>query len=84
MRPSWKSRASVGALEEDVGAGIAGLELLLHLGFERVFLVFGFPVAAREIEGVEEGSVNAEGMAVLSRDGVLGDEGPVVLAGAVF
>ena len=77
-----EEQGAVGALEEDVGAGIARLKLLLHLGFEGIFGVLGFPVAAREIGGVDEGSVNAEGMAVLALDGVLGDEGPVVLAGA--
>ena len=45
--------------------------------------VLGFPVAAGEIEGVEEGAVHAEGIAVFAGNRVLGDEGPVVLAGAV-
>ena len=44
----WQSQKQRSrALEEDVGAGITGLKLLLHFGFEGVFFVLGYPVAAR-------------------------------------
>ncbi len=73
-----------GALEEDIGAGIAGVKFLVHFDFERVFFVLGFPVAAREIEGVEQGAVDADGVSAFAGKGVLGNERPVVLAGAIF
>ena len=71
-------------LEEDVGARIALGEFLVHLGAEIVFFVLGFPVAAREVEGVEDGGVDLEGVASGARDGIFGDDCPLVGAGAFF
>jgi len=71
-------------LEEDVGAGIAEGELLFHLDAEVVFGVFGFPVGAGQVEGVEESGVGAEGMFAGAGELVFGDEEPFELAGALF
>jgi hypothetical protein len=71
-------------LEEDVGAGIAEGELLFHLDAEVVFGVFGFPVGAGQVEGVEQGGVGAEGMFAGAGELVFGDEEPFELAGALF
>jgi hypothetical protein len=73
-----------GLLEEDVGARVALGELLVHLGAEVVFFVLGFPVAAWEVEGVEDGGVDLEGVAAGAGDGVLGDDKPLEGAGALF
>ena len=61
-----------------------GFESALHLVGECVFLVLGFPIAAREIECVEESPVNTERIALFAGDGVLGNDCPLKLAGAVF
>ena len=68
-------------LEDDVGEGVAGLAFLCYFGVQVVVGVFGFPIAADEVEGVFEGSVGADGFAVGPAYFllVLGDECPVVL-----
>ena len=71
-------------MEEDVGAWVAEGELLFHFDAEVVFGVFGFPIGAGQIEGVEQGRVGAEGMFAGAGDLVLGDEEPFELAGAFF
>ena len=71
-------------MEEDVGAGIAEGELLFHLDAEVVFGVFGFPVGAGQVEGVQESGVGAEGMLAGAGELVFGDEEPFELAGALF
>ena len=40
-------------MEEDVGAWVAEGELLFHFDAEVVFGVFGFPIGAGQVEGVE-------------------------------
>ena len=47
-------------------------------------VVFGFPIGAGEVEGIEEGGVGAEGVAAGAGEGIFGDEGPFKLAGAGF
>ncbi len=69
---------------KDVGAGITEDKFLFCLGAEGVFGVFGFPPGAWEIEGVNEGSVDAEGGFFAAGDGVFGNHGPVELAGTFF
>lgn len=59
--------AAGGGLEEDVGAGIAEGALLFHLDAEVVFGVFGFPVCAGKVEGVEESGVGAVSMLTLRK-----------------
>jgi hypothetical protein len=49
-----------------------------------VFLVLGFRIAARKVEGVEEGGVDADGALAFARELILGDDGPVVLDDALF
>jgi hypothetical protein len=73
-----------GLLEEDVGARVALGEFLVYFGAEIVFFVLGFPVAAREVEGVEDGGVYLEGVTAGAGDGVLGDDKLLVGAGALF
>ena len=70
-----------GVLEDDVVEGIAGLALLLDLGFEVVGGVLGLPVAADEVHGILEGAIGADGLAARAVDllFVLGDEGPAML-----
>lgn len=48
-------------LKEDVRARIFGLALLAHLRFEIVFGVLGLPVAAREVECVEDAASTRRG-----------------------
>ena len=71
-------------MEENVGARVVEGELLFHFDAEVVFGVFGFPIGAGQIEGVEQGRVGAEGMFAGAGDLVLGDEEPFELAGALF
>lgn len=71
-------------MEEDVSARVVEGELLFHFDAEAVFGVFGFPVGAGQVEGVEQGSVGAEGMFAGAGDLVFGDEEPFELAGAFF
>lgn len=71
-----------GGLEEDVGARIASGELLLDFEAEVVLGVLGLPVAAREMELVNERAVNAQGVLAFADELILGDERPVELASA--
>src|ERR1039458_7499547 len=70
-------------LEEDVVAGIAKGEILAGFLREGVAHVFGFPKAVGEAEVVEQRAVHAERGLARAADFPFGDEGPVVLAGAV-
>ena len=46
--------------------------------------VLGLPVAEGEVEVVDQGAVNDDAFVDVRVDGVLGNEGPADLAGAVF
>src|SRR5208283_2404649 len=71
-------------LKENVRAGVSGGELLVHLRLEVVLFVFGLPVAARQIEGVEDGRVHAQGAFAGARNLVLADDQPLEGAGALL
>ena len=71
-------------LEEDVVARVAGGEFALDFGGQVVVDIFGFPVAVREAEVVDEGAVDDDALAAAGVDGVLGHEGPAGLAAAVL
>jgi hypothetical protein len=79
-----KQEGFSGALEKNVGMRVSGPEFLLHLTDERVFFVFGFPVATRQIEGVEKSSIDADRALTSPSQLVLWDDGPVVLTCAFF
>ena len=74
----------VGGLEEDVGEGVAPFELGGDFFFEVVAGVLGLPEAVDEGEGVDEGSVGAEGLFGGAFELVLLDEVPVVGGAAFF
>ena len=82
--PVLPQNRSFGGLEEDVVARVAGGEFALDFGGQVVVDVFGFPVAVREAEVVDEGAVDDDALAAAGVDGVFGHEGPAGLAGAVL
>jgi hypothetical protein len=75
---------AVGGLEEDVGEGVAPGYFGFDLFLEVVGGVLGLPEAVDESEGVDEGSVGAEGLLVGAFELVLLDEVPVVRGGATL
>ena len=68
------SNNSASASEVEAFAGFLG---------EVIAAVFGFPKAVGEAEVVEQRAVHAERVLARAADFPFGDEGPVVLAGAV-
>ena len=72
----------LGGLKDDVGFGVAAVELGADFLFEVVVLVLGFPEAARKAEGVDHRAVNLDDPGLGLVDGVLGDERPIELASA--
>ena len=72
----------MGGLEEDVVTGVAGVEFLLNLLFQVVLGILGFPVAMGQPEVVEQGAVQAEGVAIFL-EGILLHQGEAALFGAV-
>ena len=70
-------------LDQDVVAGVAEGEFLAGFLGEIVVAVFGFPEAMGEAEVIEQRAVHVERVLARAADFPLGDEGPVVLAGAV-
>ena len=69
-------------LEENVVTGITGVKFLLNLLFQVVSGVLGFPVAMGQPEVVEQGAVQAQGVAVFL-EGILLHKGEAALFGAV-
>src|ERR1019366_5003165 len=72
----------LGGLKDDVGLGIAAVELGADFAFEVVVLVFGFPEAARKVERVNHSPVNLDDPGLGLVDGVFGNERPFELASA--
>ena len=63
-----------GRLENDIVAGVAFVELEFDFFFEVVLFVLGFPVAVRQVEGIDQCAVDDDGGAAGALDAVLGDE----------
>src|ERR1017187_1302785 len=78
-----EQKGAARGLEEDVIAGVAEVEFLAGFLGEIVTDVFGFPEAVGEAEVVEQRAVHAERVLARAAEFPFGDEGPVVLAGAV-
>ncbi|PLS67422.1 MAG: hypothetical protein CV045_13705, partial [Cyanobacteria bacterium M5B4] len=52
-----------GILKDGVAERVAQARLLDNLGFEVVILIFGFPEATRDFEGIQQGPVNSAAVA---------------------
>jgi len=76
-----EQEGAVGGLEEDVAVGVALVELAADFGFQVVVGVLGFPVAVDAPEGVAEGGIHNDAVAVAALHGEFGFKGPAALAG---
>ena len=63
-------------LKEDVVAGIPGRKLALHFGGQVVVRVFGLPIAVRQIELVDQRTIDANAPVLRKRDRMLRHERP--------
>jgi hypothetical protein len=73
-----------GLLEEDVAAVVAGVELALYLAVEVVLAVLSLPVAAGQVELVDEAGVDADAALVPAGHLVFGHNSPAELAAALL
>ena len=76
-----EQEGAVGGLEEDVGIGVALVELAADFGFQVIVGVLGLPVTVDAPEGVAEGGVHDDAVAAAALHGIFGFEGPATLAG---
>ncbi len=74
---------ALGVLKDGVVKGVAAADFLFDFAVEIVVGVLRFPVAARDGEGIAEGSVETDRVAAGRGGGPFGDECPVVEAGGI-
>lgn len=82
--PVLPEDGTLGRLEEDIVARVAGRELALDLRGQVVVDILGFPVAVGEAEIVDQGAVDDDAFVTPRADGMFEHEGPAALTGAVF
>ena len=79
----WNRRARRGDWNRMLSRGWPRSDFLAGFLGQVVVAVFGFPKAVGEAEVVQQRAVYTQGMLARAADFPFGDEGPVVLAGAV-